>query len=130
VPALRKLFAELGASFNRCTNLFAYYFSLSLHVSRGGMRPELTAAERLALHPDGSTQGLEITSSLGEFIERHVEIARAAGEIRMDQSAEAQALLFGAVINGAGWVGMRIDRARPGDAFERTFNSLLELLQP
>lgn len=130
LAALRHLFTEFGRSFNRHTNLFAYFFTLNEHVSRGGVRPELTAAERLALHPDGSTLGLAITPSLREFLDRHVEVARAAGEIRTDVPAGTESLLFGALVNGSGLLGMRIDPARPGDAFELTFTSLLDLLKP
>jgi AcrR family transcriptional regulator len=130
VAALRHLFLSLGESFNRNTNLFAYFFTLSQHLSSGGDRPVLGPAERLVLHPDGSTLGLEITSSLGDFIQHHVAAARGSGEIRTDLSWESQVSLFGALLNGSGLLGMRIDPTRPGDTFETTFTPLLALLQP
>jgi len=130
VPALRLLFERMGESVDANVNLFSYFFNLERHLLRGGSRPELSAAERLAIHPDGSTLDLEITPSFGEFINRHVQAARAAGEIRTDVPTESQTLLVGAVLNGSGLVGARIDPEHPGAAFATAFETLLILLRP
>jgi len=130
MEALRLLFDRLSRSFDENTNLFSYFFSLDRILAAGGSRPVLGAAERLALHPDGSTLEMQITPSLGEFIGVHVERARAMGEIRTDLPADAQELLIGAVLNGSGLVGARVDPLRPGAAFGATFETLMTLLKP
>ncbi|MBX3131407.1 MAG: TetR family transcriptional regulator [Polyangiaceae bacterium] len=130
IAALRFLFNDMAAHFNEHINLFGYYFSVnSLQVS-GEVRPLLSDAEKLVLYPDGSTLGLGINYSLGEFFRHHVRKARKAGDIRTDMTVETQAVLFGSLFQGAGLVGLRIDPARPGDNFHTTFNAILRLLKP
>ncbi len=130
IAALRFLFNDMAMHFNEHINLFGYYFSVNSMQISGELRPLLSDAEKLALYPDGSTVGLDINYSLGEFFRGHVLKARKAGDFRTDMTAESQAILFGSLFQGSGMVGLRIDPARPGDTFHTTFNAILKLLKP
>jgi AcrR family transcriptional regulator len=79
VEALRFLFRDMARELDRNVNLFAYFFGISSLLIEGEERVELTDAEKLVLHPDGSTLGLEINYSLGHFFRTHVERARRRG---------------------------------------------------
>ncbi|MCW5898801.1 MAG: TetR family transcriptional regulator [Flavobacteriales bacterium] len=130
VAALRFLFQDMALHFNEHVNLFGYYFSVNSMQVSGEERPALSDAEKLALHPDGSTLGLAINYSLGEFFRQHTQKARKAGDFRTDMTVEAQAILIGSVFQGSGLVGLRIDADRPGDTMTNAFNTLLKLLKP
>lgn len=130
VEALRFLFREMARELDRNVNLFAYMAGISSYLIEGAERVELTDAEKLVLHPDGSTLELEINYSLGHFFRTHVERARQAGELRTDLPAENQALLFGALFSGSTLVGLRTAPDRPGEVFLVNFEALLGLLTP
>jgi AcrR family transcriptional regulator len=130
VEALRFLFREMARELDRNVNLFAYLFGISSYLLEGKERVELTDAEKLVLHPDGSTLELEINYSTGHFFRTHVERAREAGELRTDLPAETQALLFGALFSGSTMVGLRTAPENPGEVFSVNFEALVGLLAP
>lgn len=130
VDALRFFFRDMAWHINRHGNLFACFFGISTQLIEGEERVVLTDAEKLAIHPDGSTLAFEINYSVGDFLRTHVARAREAGQIRTDVSAETQVLLFGALFNGSALVGLRVSPERPGDVFETTFEALVDLLTP
>lgn len=130
VPALRAFFKDMAEYFNEHMNLFSYFFSANSMGLSGAERPELTPAEKLVLHPDGSTLDLEINLSIGDFLREHCQFARRNGDFRTDLTLETQATLIGALFQGSGLVGMRIDPKRPGDTYMTTFNAIIKLLAP
>lgn len=130
VDALRFLFRDMAWHINRHGNLFAYFFGISSLLIEGEERVELTDAEKLAIHPDGSTLDFDINYSVGDFFRTHIRRAREEGEIRSDLPVETQTLLFGALFNGSALVGLRVSPERPGDVFETTFEALVGLLSP
>ncbi len=130
VKALRFLFREMARELDRNVNLFAYISGISSFLIEGAERVELTDAEKLVLHPDGSTLELEINYSTGHFFRTHVKRAQEAGELRTDLPAETQALLFGALFSGSTLVGLRTDPENPGEVFLVNFEALLGLLVP
>jgi AcrR family transcriptional regulator len=130
VDALRFLFEDMAWHLNRHVNLFAYFFGVSSLLIEGEERVHLTDAEKLMIHPDGSTLEFDINYSLGDFLRTHVDRAREAGDFRTNLPAETQALLLGALFNGSALVGMRVSPERPGDIFEANFEALVNLFTP
>jgi AcrR family transcriptional regulator len=129
IAGLRFLFEEMAKVFNNSINMYSAFATINPQQLRKA-KHELTAADKLELYPNGSTLQMEVRLSMGYFLHQNTKLAIERNEIKTSLNDIELATLFGALYQGSGLVGLRIDPERPGDTYLVTFNNLMKLITP